>query len=518
MDSVTSTRSTILLTSLLFALCVGPVFISYQPNVFTWDDADYLVRAVAASRAFWSGDAHGLGAAMISQHTPVMTLLGLPWGPLSSRSAAGNCFVTLAAVIALLAALSLYMLLRMGVHPLFLIVAALCVLASLGPYEPGARIPAGSALYSIHTVATGFMADSILAWTTLAAVLLVPFEARTPCASTRSAILRGILCGAILSLGVMTKLSFLYFTLLIVPILFFTRCRYAGRRSAFVSLITLAVCSVPSIFYFVRYGRLALAQARGASFGGLAGFYHIPLVQFLGSMIRESPGLGCSALLMLATLVYILMQGRLLHLWPEFVALLITLGFLFIVLASPAKQNRYLFPVIVALPFLLAILVSRQREATTSPPQALSALAAFLVFLGLALAAVPTRHRPDWHSVSRADAVLAQAARCDAKRIVLATDSPTLNIYLMGLELEFSDSGASAITLAYQAVSGIPIEEDFRAMSEADMVVFQDARHINPKFSNQRVSEYERYIRQRGGSAAIRVGDDISIYSTRCAA
>ena len=187
-----------------------------------------------------------------------------------------------------------------------------------------------------------------------------------------------------------------------------------------------------------------------------------------------------------------------------------------IVLASPSRQNRYLFPAIVALPFLLAILISRQRESCPAPSDALAALAASLVLVGLVAAAVPTRHRPDWQSLSRADAVLAQAARCNAAHVVLATDSPTLNIYLMGLDLEFSDSGPSATTLAYQAISGVPIEEDFHTMSESDMVVFQDDRHINPKFSNQRVSEYERYIRQ-GGFVPIKVGDDLSVYPVRCA-
>lgn len=506
-----------LLVAAFFAIFVAPAFISYQPYVFSWDDSDYLVRAVAASRAFWSGDVHGLGAAMISPHTPIMTLLGLPWGPLASRSAAGNCFITLAALIALLVTLSLYFLLRIGVKPLFLVAAALCVGASLGPYPFGAQATSSGAsgLYSLHTVASGFMADSLLAWTSLAAVLLIPYEARRPCPSARSAILRGILCGAILSLGVITKLSFLFFVVLIVPIIFLTRLHHRGVRSALVWLVASVCCLAPAAFYLLRYGRLAFAQAKGASFGGLAGFYHIPLLHFFGSMIRESPGLGFSALLMAAALLYLLFKGKLLQSWSEFVALLITLGFLITVLASPSRQNRYLFPAIVALPFLLTLLIARERESVPAPSHAFATPVAILVLVGLVVAAVPTRHRPNWQSLNRADAVLAQAGRCNAKHIVLATDSPTLNIYLIGLDLGFSDSGVSATTLAYQAVSGVPIEEDFRAMSESDMVVFQDARHINPKFSNQRVPEYDRYIRQ-GGYFSTKVGDDISTYSTHC--
>jgi len=128
-----------LMVTALLAACLGPTFISYKPIKLSWDDADYLVRAVAVSRASWSGDVHGLGAAMVSVHTPIMTFLGVLWGPLTSWSSVGNCFFTLAAAIASLAAVCLYMLLRIGVKPFYLVVASLCVGVSLGPYPSGVQ-------------------------------------------------------------------------------------------------------------------------------------------------------------------------------------------------------------------------------------------------------------------------------------------------------------------------------------------------------------------------------------------
>jgi hypothetical protein len=508
MESVPSVRAKWLVVAALFAFSVAPTFISYQPYLFNWDDADYLQRAVAVSRAFWSGDVHGLGAAMVSWHTPAMALLGLPWGPLASWDAAGNCFVTLAAVISLLAASCLYLLLRLEVNPLFLVIASVCVGASLGPYPPHPHI------VDTHASATAFMADSLLAWTTLAAVLLIPYEVRTPCPSIRSVVLRGILCASILSLGVMTKVSFLYFIGLIVPILFFTRLHHGGRWSAFAWLLAFVCWSAPAAVFLVRYGRSAFALARAASFGHNAGFFYLPPLQFLAHTIRESPGLGLSLVLMAAALMYLVIKRRLVQSWPEFAAFLIVIGYGIIVLASTNREIRFAFPAIVALPFLLAILLSRQPDRTPAPSHALAALAAGLALLGLVAAGVPTRHRADRQSISRADAVLAQSVRCNAKSVLLATDSPTLNVFLMNLALEFSPSGASTGTLAYQVMTGVPIEEDFRALSESDMVVFQDARRIRPRFTNQRVAEYERYVRQ-GGSVPIRVGDDVSVYAMR---
>ena len=112
---------------------------------------------------------------------------------------------------------------------------------------------------------------------------------------------------------------------------------------------------------------------------------------------------------------------------------------------------------------------------------------------------------------------MAQAARCNAKRILLATDSPTLNADLMDLAIEVSASGGSVKvdTLAYKAMYGVPIEEDFHAISESDQVIFQDRHALYPPFTNQRAPEYERYIRQ-SGYVPIRVGDDVSVYSMRC--
>ena len=493
------------LAGALFAAFVTPAFISYRPYSLSWDDADYLLRAVSASRAFWSGNFHGLGAAMVSWHAPAMTLLGLPWGPMTSRAAAGNCFLTLAAVIALIAASSLYMLLRIGVKPVFLILAAGCVGVSLGPYPPG--LHAGS--YDNHAIATGFMADSLLSWVTLAAVLPIAYEKSIACPSVKAAVVRGLLCASIMSAGVLTKVNFLYFLVLVTGVLFLTLLRNSGWPIAAAWLATFCFCCVPAAFYMVRYGGSAFAQAKAASFGGLANFYHVPLFSFFRATVAESPGLLVSTLLEGTVLVYLATAKRLklsdINVW----AFLIVLGFLIIVLAAPSKQSRYLFPVIVTLPFLLAVLMPAKAEPTAAP---VAATVAALVFVGIVGAAVPTRQRINWQSLARADAVQEMAVNCKARNILLATDSPTLNVFLMNLDLDFSVPSISAGTLAYQAMNGIPIEEDLHTITQSDMIVFQDPRHTNPKFTNQRVSQYEQYVRQ-SNSDPIRVGDDITIYS-----
>ena len=496
-------KSKWLLVAALFALCLAPTFISYQPYLFHWDDADYLARAIAVSRAFWSGNIHGLIGAMAGPRQPAMTLLGLPSGPLASWDAAGKCFITLAAVISFLAASCLYLLLRIGVRPFFLVAASVSVFASLGPYPPEA---------AAHLCATAFLADSLLAWTALAAVLLIPYEARTHCPSIRGAVMRGILWGSIFSLGVMTKLSFLYFVMLIVPALFLIRLHHGGLRGALAALIAFACWSAPSAIYLVRYGGSAFQLAKESSFGGFAKkFYYVPLLQFLGNTIRESPGLVLSFVLMVTALIYLVIQRRRILWGTDFLALLIMSGFAIIVLAAPNREIRFAFPAIVALPFLTGILMSGKGH---SVPGRSAALAAGLVFCGLLATSVPTGHRAARECLSRADAVLAQAARCDAKRIMLATASRTLNENLMDLAIEVSGASVTVGTLAWETMRGVPIEEDFHRISKQDLVVFQDREALSPPFANERVPDYELYIRQ-GRYVPIRVGGDLTVYSMR---
>ena len=195
-------------SAVVFALCLAPTIVSYQSYSFAWDDSDYLVRSIAASRAFWSGDGHVLRNAMVSIRPPVMTLLGIPWGSLGSWDAAGKCFVTLTAFIALAVACCLFFLLRIGIKPFYLLISSACVFAALGPYPGGA---------DAHLFATGFLADSLFAWTALAAVLLIPYEATIHTSSRAADLVRGILWGLIFSGGAIIKVSFLFLSRLRYP-------------------------------------------------------------------------------------------------------------------------------------------------------------------------------------------------------------------------------------------------------------------------------------------------------------
>jgi hypothetical protein len=494
-----------LMLSVVFVLFIAPTLVSYAPYSFRWDDADYLWRSIRASQAFWSGNGHDLLSAMVSIRPPVMTLLGLPWGPLASWDDAGKCFITLTGLTALSAACALFLLLRIGVNSFYLVVASICVFAALGPW------PAGT--YA-HFFSSGFMADSLFAWSAFAAVLLIPYETQKTNPSFKSDLVRGVLWGVIFSLGAITKVSFLYFILLIIPTLFVIRMRESGTRSALLSSVSLAACSLPVTIYWLRYGLPALKNGWAASFGHDAPLYHVSFLRFLSSIVQASPGLLLFGVFVVTGIVFMIAKRRLVAWWPNIVPLLITVGFCAISLASSNRQLRYSFVGIIAVPYLIALLISDKSDAFPRSAATTVAMISFCCLLG---AGLPMWHRAERQCIAKSETVLAQAVSFNAKRVLLATDSSTLNGDLMHVAIEVSPwlPQIETESLAWNAASGQPIEADFEKISKFDLVVFQNERERDMPLTNQRVSEYERFTKRHFGDVPIKDMDGIRFYKVK---
>ena len=505
----------------IFGLCAAPSFISYRPYIYSWDDAEYLQRSILVSQGLWSASLHTIGTGMVSIRPPAMTLLAIPWGPVASWDAAGKCFVTLGCLTALFAALCLYLLLRIGVKPVFIAIASLCVFASVGPFPASMRgLSQGMSQFSTHIAATSFLVDTLFSWIILAAVLLIPYEAREPSTSVIGSIVRGMLWGLVFSWGAMAKVSFFYFIVLVVPILLTIKFRRSGLRYASAALFGLVISSAPVTIYWLRWGRIAWEYAKGWSFGAKANtdFFYMSASQFFGNSVREQPGLVAAAILATGMLLYLLssaLNKRIRLRRSDLLAFIVILGFGMVVLASHNRVIRFELPVIVATPFIIAILVSGTSDITVHRS---AAFAATIVFCCLAAASVQMGHRADHRCLSKSDSVLLEAAKCNAKRVLVATASQTLNVALMRLAIAVSPSQKSieADTLAFSAVSGVPIAEDFRAIRDSDLVVFQDKEAVSPAYLNERAPEYEQYTQEQGQIPPIRVGEGVSVYVLHC--
>lgn len=498
-----------------FALGAGSTFISYRPYRLMWDDSDSVVRSMMLSRSLWAGDWPGVLRATVNTHPPVLSLLGFPWGPIASWDAVGRYLVSLALLTSLAACISLYLIFRSGVKWPLLVAAVLSVAAALGPFPSRPRLYGGYMPGAhAHWYATALMSDSLLAWTTLAAVLLIPFEVRTPSSSGASPRWRGVLWAAIISLGTITKLDFLYFAFLIVPALYLIRSRKWGRDDARKALGAFAWIIVPLGLYFLIYDRLALGLLGASSFGKNADNYSFPLLNFLKTNVAQAPGLLLWFFAVAAALIYLVSRRRHSVSKADLYAVLVVIGFGVILLLSTNREIRYAFPTIVSLPFLLAILLSDKVQAASARS---AAVLSGLVFCALAVASVPMLHRPARDVLSRSDAVLDLADRCHATKVLIATDSPSLNVPLFNVDLAISSQLGRVwvSTVAYGMATGTSLQSDFQDISRSDLIVFQDRAALTPAFSNVRVSEYDRYVRH-AGYLATRVGPDLIAYSFRC--
>ena len=485
---------------MVFALCVAATLLSQKPYTFTWDDADYLSRSIAVSKAFWSADWGLLARVVPGIRPPFMTMLGLPWGPLSCWDMVGKCFLTLAALESLYVALSLLLLLRIGLSPGFLAIGSLCLFAALGPY------PAKSVA---HQYSTAFMADSFFAWNCLAAVLLIPYEERYPSHSRGDSIRRGLLWGAIATGGAITKASSLYFLGLILPILFAIRWRHSGRSPSWIALVSLIVATSPVILYWLVFGLPALMNGWAASFGRDAPFYHVPFLSFVRFNLKNAPGMLLTvglAGLVLARVAQKPREGlRGPRLWP----LAIMLVYSALALLSSNREIRYLFPGLVSLPYLLLALLDSGEGAGCS--RKTSRLAASLVFGFLLVASLPTRYRADRKSFAICEAVGRQAVQLRAGRVLLASDSPSLNLALFEAYVGYSYAAPPFQVDSLACTFGPPIEDDFRKIDQSDVLVIQNKERLNPPWTNTRVPQFEEYVQALGGRTTVVNG--VSLYS-----
>ena len=123
-------------------------------------------------------------------------------------------------------------------------------------------------------------------------------------------------------------------------------------------------------------------------------------------------------------------------------------------------------------------------------------------------------HRQTGESFRRSEAVLALAVASNAKHVLLATDSPTLNASLMSVTTALSPPHDSLEMdeLSWRIAAGEPIEEDLRIIQGSDLVVFQDEQELTPPFTNRGFSEHMEYTKQHAVDGPVKVASDVSVY------
>ena len=169
---------------------------------------------------------------------------------------------------------------------------------------------------------------------------------------------------------------------------------------------------------------------------------------------------------------------------------LIVAGYWIIAFTSENREVRFFFPGLIALPFLIGLLLPGK---VTALPTRSAALAAMLFFCCLAMATVPMLHRANSQSAHRSEEVLDQALQSGAKRVLLATESSTLNQFSMRLAIAVSSTQPSMLADACPWVGeSRPIQKiDFRMIRGSDLIVFQNKENLD--FASPRIPQFEQY-------------------------
>ena len=456
---------------------IAPLVISYSPYQTAWDDLYFLHRAVGVQRAVWTLDARRWAETFsILTKSPLMPLLAAPWGPAArdAQAVAGLSLVSLAVCLWALILACLYVLARMDVSPWFALLAAVAV--------------GGNPL--LNRSAGVFLADLVVSWAILLLLLLIPYEAASAEFSAR----RGLLWGFTASVGLLAKVTFWPMLLLTAPIVAVIRWRRAGGRGFAHAAVLCALAALPALVIVTHYGKQLVDLAISANLGANARFYASPAASYANVLLSYCREMAPASYVVAGLVIAVLWRRprRGVAVW---IALLLLIAYGAYVSGRPVRDPRYMFPVAVGLPFLLAVAASRTRPVRTTAWVWVMAL-----LVGAALA---------WPMRWRADVRPAQVARelleeCRARRLtklMLASDSAGWNIetFLMAREMMGGyHSGIEVHTVVYGLVNGSRLEDDLAQLADSDAVLIQAAPAPDAAAITQRVDAYKRYVMAHG--------------------
>ena len=258
---------------------------------------------------------------------------------------------------------------------------------------------------------------------------LVEWAAPTP--ALGPAVGRGALWALIISLGMLSKLTFAALVIILAPSALVASGKRSGVAWTAIKFAAMVVGLVPLFLVLVRYGGIYYAHALGSAFGPESLFYDGGLTR-LAFLQRMAPQVGPMLAVAAALAAWAIFRradrGRLLVASWSVATLLF---YLFIAAGSPNKDARFFWLVWLALPFCVAAAIAPRLPAPAALPH--RSIATALVAVALAL---PMFNRFDLESLRVALETLGHLPADRQVTALLATDEPSFNI-------EFDASGAA---------------------------------------------------------------------------
>lgn len=481
---------------------VSPTVINYTPCSLAWDEAYYLSRAICMNRAFYDRSLSRVTECLAGTHKgPIVELLGLPWGRAGGTEwGVGLAFVGLGLFIWIIVLATYLTCLHGGTSLVPLLLGAACIYLTPFLGKSGGVM----------------MTDMLLAWCITLALMLIPIEYNNPQTEFWPSTFRGLLWGFVIDVGMLSKVTFLFFAGTIGLTLLIMRWRRSGVRPLLYTLAACALGAIPAILIWSLYGRTFVQFGKLVAWGDLAHLFSVPgvtAVGYLKGYVTELRWAFIPLLLLLGLFVrglWIERQGRLVRLLPISVILI----YLATAAMSQNRDPRFTIPVMIAMPLCLA-----WTDARTAPRIAMGPTPILAAFLVGTLCAIPMVGRPVIAPIQRSGKLLRTLSEGRSTTVMIATDGPLFNIESLQLARQTGANDLRPVfldTLVYDEVNGRSLEEGLRRIDNADYVLFLRAKHqAGPDWSRTRAKDYRAHCEKVGLLLSAETSPDFDVFRIR---
>ncbi len=489
---------------LAFLGLVSPTVINYAPYPLAWDESYYLGRVICTNHAVYDFSLYRLNECLATTHKgPIMGLVNLPFGRVGGTELGiGLAFVGLALFIWILVLTTYLTCLRSGIPPgsLLLAAAAIC-------FTPFLRTSSGA-----------MMTDTLLGWSIALALMLIPLEYSRPSHGVWPSILRGLFWSVAVNVGMLSKVTFLFFFVAIGMSLLVIRTDHSGEKPVQYAFAGCILGALSTIIIWRFYGMNFMRFAIFAGWSGSAHLWSVPGMTAAGYLRRYFSQLGLALIPLLLLLglfirgIWIKKQWRLARLLPIGI-IVIYLG---IAARSQNRDPRFGIPIMIAMPLCLAWTSIRKE-----PKSAVGATPIFAALVIGVLLAFPMVRRPEVAPIKRAGQLLQtlshdQPTPRQPIKVVIATDGPEFNIdtFLLARQLGRDSLGSVDLdTLVYDAINKRTLKDGTDRIDTADYVLFLRADHA-PGADWQRVwaQEYRSHSEKAGILLDSKISPDLDVF------
>ena len=483
----------------VFVGLVSPTVINYTPYPLAWDESYYLHRIICMNRAVYDLNWSRVTECLAGMHkAPIVGLINLPWGRAGGTDwGIGLAFVGLALFIWIMVLATYLTCMRGGIPPTSLLLGAASIYLT-----PFLRLTGGD-----------MMTDMLLAWCITLALMLIPLEYNDPQTTLWPSVLRGLLWGFVIDVGMLSKLTFAFFFGTIGVALLGIRWWRSGMRPLFCALGGCVVGAIPAAMVWSIYGGNFLRFAVMVAWGDVSRLWDVPGMTAGGYIYRYFSDLNVALIPLVLLLILFVRglsiekKGRLVRLVPIGTLLV----YLMIAARSQNRDPRFTIPVMIALPLGLAWTKSkRASEMVMGVTPVLAALIAGMLF------AIPMVAKPEITPIEHSGELLRNLSRGRPVAAIIATDGPQFNIETFQVARQIGGEYLRPVrvdTLVYDEVNKRTLEDGLRRIDKADYVLFLKPEHTpGPDWSRTRAKDYRAYCENKGRLMDVQTSPDFDVF------